>query len=74
MIGPEGKALIGDDDISLNEYDSVISNFKVSKSGQYTLVISHAEGGSNGTLNVDIDVTERAPMSVADFDGYGCGH
>ena len=74
LIGPEGKALIGDDDISLNEYDSVISNFKVSKSGQYTLVISHAEGGSNGTLNVDIDVTDRAPMSVADFDGYGCGH
>ena len=74
LIGPEGKALIGDDDISLNEYDSVISNFKVSKSGQYTLVISHAEGGANGTLNVDIDVTERAPMSVADFDGYGCGH
>jgi len=74
LIGPEGEALIGDDDISLNEYDSVISNFKVSKSGQYTLVISHAEGGSNGTLNVDIDVTERAPMSMARIDGYGCGH
>ncbi len=74
LIGPEGQALIGDDDISLSEYDSVISNFKVSKSGQYTLVISHAEGGANGTLNVDIDVTERVPMSVADFDGYGCGH
>lgn len=74
LIGPEGKALIGDDDISLNEYDSVISNYKVTKSGQYTLVISHAEGGSNGTLNVDIDVTERAPMSMAGIDGYGCGH
>lgn len=74
LIGPEGQALIGDDDVSLSEYDSLISNFKVSKSGQYTLVISHAEGGSNGTLNVDIDVTERAAMSVADFDGYGCGH
>lgn len=74
LIGPEGKALIGDDDISINEYDSVISNFKVSKSGQYTLVISHAEGGSNGTLNVDIDVTERALMSMAGFDGYDCGH
>jgi len=74
LIGPEGEALIGDDDISLNEYDSVISNYKVSKSGQYTLVISHAEGGSNGTLNVDIDVTERAPMSMAGIDGYDCGH
>jgi len=74
LIGPEGEALIGDDDISLNEYDSVISNYKVSKSGQYTLVISHAEGGSNGTLNVDIDVTERVPMSMAGIDGYDCGH
>ena len=74
LIGPEGQALIGDDDISLSEYDSVISNFKVTQSGQYTLVISHAEGGANGTLNVDIDVTEKAPMSVAEFDGYGCGH
>ncbi len=74
LIGPEGQALVGDDDVSISEYDSVINNFKVSKSGQYTLVISHAEGGSNGTLNVDIDVTAGAPMSVADFDGYGCGH
>ena len=74
LIGPEGQALIGDDDISRSEYDAVISGYEVAKSGQYTLVISHAEGGSNGTLNVDIDVTAPAPMSVASFDGYGCGH
>ena len=74
LIGPEGQALIGDDDISRSEYDAVISDFEVAKSGQYTLVISHAEGGANGTLNVDIDVTAPAPMSVAKFDGYGCGH
>ena len=74
LIGPEGQALIGDDDISRSEYDSVISGYEVAESGQYTLVISHAEGGSNGTLNVDIDVTPPAPMSVAKFDGYGCGH
>ena len=74
LIGPDGQALIGDDDISRSEYDSVISDYKIKKSGQYTLVVSHAEGGANGTLNIDIDVTEPAPMSVADFDGYGCGH
>ena len=73
LIGPDGKALVGDDDISLSEYDSVISDYAISKSGQYTLVVSHAEGGANGTLNVDIDVTEPAPMSVASIDGYGCG-
>jgi tetratricopeptide (TPR) repeat protein len=74
LIGPNGKALIGDDDISRSEYDSVISDYKIKASGQYTLIVSHAEGGANGTLNFDIDVTEPAPMSVADFDGYGCGH
>ncbi len=74
LIGPNGRALIGDDDISRSEYDSVISDYKIKASGQYTLVVSHAEGGSNGTLNIDIDVTESAPMSVAGFDGYGCGH
>ena len=74
LIGPEGEALTGDDDISLNEYDAVISNYPVSKSGQYTLLISHAEGGSNGTLKVDLDVTEQAPMSMAGYHGYDCGH
>ncbi len=74
LIGPEGQALAGDDDISRSEYDSTISDYKLPASGQYTLVVSHAEGGANGTINVDVDVTNPAPMSMAGFDGYGCGH
>ena len=67
LIGPDGKALIGDDDISRSEYDAVISDYRLQSSGQYTLVLSHAEGGANGTLHVDVDVT---PMSR----GYGYDH
>ena len=74
LIGPEVQALAGDDDISRSEYDSTISDYKLPASGQYTLVVSHAEGGANGTINVDVDVTNPAPMSMAGFDGYGCGH
>ena len=72
LIGPDGKALVGDDDISRSEYDAVIADYKLPKNGEYTLVVSHAEGGANGTINVDIDVTEPAPMSVAGYSG--CGH
>ena len=72
LIAPDGKALIGDDDISRSEYDAVIADYKLPANGEYTLVVSHAEGGANGTINVDIDVTEPVAMSVAGYSG--CGH
>ncbi len=68
LVDPEGQALIGDDDISRSEYDSIISDYRLLKTGQYTLVVSHAEGGANGTINVEVDLTEQA-MSIP---GYGC--
>ncbi len=75
LIGPEGQALIGDDDISRSEYDAVISDYKLPASGEYTLVVSHAEGGANGTINVDVDVTQPVPMSMPRYDGCnGMGH
>jgi len=73
LIGPEGQALVGDDDISRSQYDATISEFKLPASGQYTLVVSHAEGGANGTLNVDVDVSNPAPMSVPDYGGCSSG-
>ncbi len=72
LIGPDGKALIGDDDISISEYDAVIDDFAIKQSGQYTLVVSHAEGGASGTLEVDVAVSEGALMSYADYGDYGC--
>ncbi len=70
LIGPDGRALVGDDDISYSEYDATIEDYKLSKSGQYTLVVSHAEGGANGMLQVDLDVTDPLPMSM--MPDYGC--
>lgn len=67
LIGPENQALIGDDDISRNEYDASIDGFELPADGQYTLIVSHAEGGSNGTVSVDLDIHERAVPAY----GYG---
>ena len=69
LIGPNGKPLIGDDDISSSEYDSTISDFRLPKTGEYTLVVSHAEGGSNGLINVDVELAQPAPMSIPHYSG-----
>ena len=76
LIGPEGQALTGDDDISRSEYDATISEYKVPASGEYTLVVSHAEGGANGTINVDVSLENPARMSVPSYSGCsnGMGH
>ena len=71
LVGPEGRPLIGDDDISRTEYDASIDGFKLLSDGQYVLVVSHAEGGSNGNINVDIDLSDPALMSRGGFN-YGC--
>lgn len=69
LFGPENQPLIGDDDISQNEYDASIDGFELPADGQYTLIVSHAEGGSNGTVSVDLDIEDPA----ADMSVYGHG-
>ena len=46
VLGPDNQPLIGDDDMARNDYNATIENFQLPATGQYTLVISHAEGGS----------------------------
>ena len=76
LIGPDGKPLVGDDDISISEYDATISDYHLPKSGEYTLVVSHAEGGANGMINVNVEVTQPAAMSIPGYSGCngGGGH
>ena len=69
LIGPDNRPLIGDDDVSQNDYDATIDNFKLMDSGQYVLVVSHAEGGSNGNIGIDINLNDPAPLTRS---GYGC--
>ena len=72
LIGPGNQALIGDDDISRNEYDASIGGFKLPDDGQYVLIVSHAEGGANGNINIDIELNDLVPMSAYDGIGMGC--
>ena len=74
LIGPDNRPLVGDDDISRNEYDASIDNFKLTESGQYVLVVSHAEGGANGNINIDIDLQDPAPATLYDYGCPGSGH
>jgi tetratricopeptide (TPR) repeat protein len=69
VLGPDNQPLVGDDDTARNDYDATIDNFRVPADGQYTLVISHAEGGANGTINVDLDI-KNPPMQYE--DPFGC--
>ncbi|MCY4071231.1 MAG: hypothetical protein OXG60_08020 [Chloroflexi bacterium] len=71
LVGPGNRALIGDDDISRNEYDASIDGFRLPADGQYVLIVSHAEGGSNGNINIDIELNDPVPMSAYEF-GSGC--
>lgn len=73
ILGPDNQPLIGDDDVSRNDYNASIEDFQLPEDGQYTLIISHAEGGANGTINVGIDLQD-APTQAYSFgcpDGYG---
>lgn len=74
LIGPDNRPLIGDDDISRSEYDASIDNFKLRESGQYVLIVSHAEGGANGNINIDIDLQDPAPATLYDYGCPGSGH
>lgn len=71
LVGPGNRALIGDDDISRNEYDASIDDFRLPADGQYVLIVSHAEGGANGNINIDIELQDPVPMSAYEF-GMGC--
>lgn len=71
LFGPESQPLIGDDDISQHNYNASIDGFELPADGRYTLVISHAEGGSNGTVSVDLDLHPAA--AAYDYDCFG-GH
>ena len=72
LFGPDGQPLIGDDDVSRNVYDASIEGYELPADGQYTLVVSHAEGGANGTVSVSLDLHKPRAVSMSAYDGYGC--
>ena len=74
VLGPDNQPLIGDDDVARNDYNASIENFQIRQDGQYTLIVSHAEGGANGTINVDVDVKNASKNYDDPFGCPGGGH
>jgi len=73
VLGPDNQPLTGSDDVARNDYNATIDGFELPADGQYTLVISHAEGGANGTVNVNLDVND-AMKSYSFGCPNGSGH
>jgi tetratricopeptide (TPR) repeat protein len=69
VLGPDNQPLVGDDDMTRNDYNASIEGFQLPADGQYTLVVSHAEGGANGTINVALDVQDSR---LSHADPFGC--
>lgn len=57
VIAPDGTALAGDDDFGGGSFqlDSLIEGLRLSQAGVYTLVVSHANGGFDGIVEISLE-------------------
>jgi tetratricopeptide (TPR) repeat protein len=58
ILGPDGAPLIGDDDGG-GGLNSAIKGFALPADGSYTLLVSHAGGGTEGDITVKLDITTK---------------
>jgi tetratricopeptide (TPR) repeat protein len=56
VVGPDGTPLVFNDDASDETLDAVISEYELPTSGTYMLVVSHALGGSEGDIVIDLEI------------------
>ncbi len=56
VVGPDGTPLVFNDDASDETLDALISDYELPASGTYTLVVSHALGGSEGHITINLGV------------------
>jgi hypothetical protein len=56
VVGPDGTPLVFNDDASDETLDAVISEYELPTSGTYMLVVSHALGGSEGDIVIDLKI------------------
>ena len=53
LIDPSGIALTGDDDFG-GDLDSLIESYRIPADGTYTILVSHANGGFDGPVRVEL--------------------
>ncbi len=54
LVGIDGVPLAGSDDIASGNLNAAITDVVVPASGRYTLLVTHAGGGSYGTLDLHV--------------------
>jgi hypothetical protein len=55
ILDPEGEPLVGNDDAVIHhDFNSAITGYSLPVAGTYTLVVSHAGGGHEGTVAVTL--------------------
>lgn len=56
VLDPDGQPIAGDDDFGGN-LDSLVDSLELTEDGTYTVVVSHANGGFDGTVRVLVSET-----------------
>lgn len=56
ILDEDGEVLASRDDIERNNYNSILPAWEVPADGDYTLLLTHAGGGSYGTVKVLVEV------------------
>ncbi len=56
IAAPDGTPLVFNDDVSDENLDAAISEFELPAGGVYTLVVSHARGGSEGDIVIELAI------------------
>lgn len=64
LLGVNGVPLAGSDDISNGNLNAAVAIQSMPDSGRYTLLVTHAGGGSFGTLDIDIIQTGASVVTV----------
>jgi hypothetical protein len=57
LVGADGTtALAGNDDETIGEFTAAIHNFSIPTNGTYMLLVTHSDGGYQGTVDVNLTV------------------
>ena len=64
LLDPQGKPIMSADDHD-DSYDAVINDFALPTDGLYTLVVSYSQSGSEGDLDVTLNLRSAAEATPA---------
>ncbi len=64
LLDDKGKPITFNDDVASDNSNAAITDYVISASGTYTLVVSYAGGGSEGDIQVLLDLKSAVPEAT----------